>query len=238
MAISLVSKVWAIDMQTGRKFVLVALCDAANDDGACFVCVETIAYKCGLSIRAVQGHLIDLAKSGLISREERSGRSSIYTVNVDALDAHAKHEFWERRQMMKKTPAKSAGVQNLHPLTPAESAPTPAESAHPPAESAPITVTYPSPNVSLKAKAKTSPLPIDFVLTDSDTDFAVSRCVALTEFDSFVNYHRAKGSRMACWHAAWRTWVLNAVKFAAKASSGSKYDPYASGAVGLAGGQQ
>lgn len=33
------------------------------------------------------------------------------------------------------------------------------------------------------------------------------------EFESFCNHHKAKGSTMASWEAAWQTWVRNAVKF-------------------------
>jgi DNA-binding transcriptional ArsR family regulator len=135
MAVSLITKAWPIKMQTGRKFVLVALCDAANDDGACFLCVETIAYKCGLSVRAVQGHLVDLEAVGLVARDARPGRSSIYSVNVEALDDCEKHEYWVKRQRGYKTPAESAPPQ--------KTADTPAESAPAPAESAPITITYP-----------------------------------------------------------------------------------------------
>ena len=36
------------------------------------------------------------------------------------------------------------------------------------------------------------------------------------EWDSFCNYHRAKGSRMSNWTAAWRTWCGNALRFEAK----------------------
>lgn len=36
------------------------------------------------------------------------------------------------------------------------------------------------------------------------------------EAEKFRNYHRAKGSKMADWRAAWRTWILNACKFAAE----------------------
>jgi hypothetical protein len=36
------------------------------------------------------------------------------------------------------------------------------------------------------------------------------------EVVKFVNYHQAKGSTMASWDAAWRTWVGNALTFAAE----------------------
>jgi hypothetical protein len=40
------------------------------------------------------------------------------------------------------------------------------------------------------------------------------------EFEQFTDYHRAKGTVMKDWDAAWRTWVRNAVKFAAGGSTG------------------
>jgi len=39
---------------------------------------------------------------------------------------------------------------------------------------------------------------------------------AAREFAAFADYHRARGSTMADWDAAWRTWVRNAVAFAAR----------------------
>lgn len=123
MSISLISQVWPINMQTGCKFVLVSLCDTANDDGECFMCVSTIAFKCGMSVRAVQGHLACLEKNGVIFREERTGRSSIYSVNLAVLNAIPRHPLWLQREKLR----------------------TPADSAPPPADSAPITVTIPLP---------------------------------------------------------------------------------------------
>jgi DNA-binding transcriptional ArsR family regulator len=146
-------------MQTGRKFVLVSLCDAANDDGACFLCVETLAYKTGMSVRAVQGHLADLEKQGYIMREDRLGRSSIYSVNVLALENAEKHQFWVKRQRGYITPAESAPPQILH-KTPAESAPAPAESA-------PITVTYPSLNLKSNGNTKTLALLVSMNVCES-----------------------------------------------------------------------
>ena len=146
MALSLITKTWPIVMQPGRKFVLVALCDAANDDGECFLCVETIAYKTGMGIRTVQGHLIGLEADSFIWREDRLGRSSIYSVNIETLEVAEKSPLWIKRQLMKRTPAKSAGVKT----TPAETAPTPAKSAGAPAGTAPIPVSHPPINQEKK----------------------------------------------------------------------------------------
>lgn len=33
------------------------------------------------------------------------------------------------------------------------------------------------------------------------------------QFEQFTNHHRAKGSVMACWESAWKTWYTNSVAF-------------------------
>lgn len=35
------------------------------------------------------------------------------------------------------------------------------------------------------------------------------------ETESFLDHHTAKGTLFSDWSAAWRTWIRNAVKFAA-----------------------
>lgn len=212
MALSLITKAWPIVMQTGRKFVLVALCDAANDDGECFLCVETIAYKCGMGLRTVQGHLIDLETDGFIWREERLGRSSIYSVNVVTLEDAEKNTLWVKRQLMKRTPAKSAGVKSAQ--TPAEPAPTPAVPAEAPAEPAPIPVSHPSPNQKNNNKARECILPIDFEPNATAKAMAAELGVDhVTELAAFSDHHTARGSTFKDWQAAFRTWLRNSVKF-------------------------
>jgi hypothetical protein len=41
----------------------------------------------------------------------------------------------------------------------------------------------------------------------------------LAAFEKFKAHHLAKGSAMADWNAAWRTWVLREVEYATKASA-------------------
>jgi DNA-binding transcriptional ArsR family regulator len=106
MSIALMTEAWKADMPSGRKFVLLSLCDNANDQGECYPSIPMIAKRCSMSERAVQGHVQDLRKAGILAIHERHGRSSIYTINPRRIC----------------TPAESAPPQNLHP-TPAESAP-------------------------------------------------------------------------------------------------------------------
>jgi DNA-binding transcriptional ArsR family regulator len=129
MSIKLMSAAWKLPgMNSGAKLVMLALCDNASDEGLCFPSVQTIAEKCSMGERTVQGHIAAFESSGLLSRNERPGRSTIYMLNVRKIC----------------TPAESAPPQNLH-HTPAESAPPPPQNLRPaPAESAPITINEPS----------------------------------------------------------------------------------------------
>jgi hypothetical protein len=172
MALSLMADVWPLDLKSGKKFILLALADSAHDDGSTFFCVDTLAYKTGQCERTVQNHLADLEADGLISKRERPGRSSVFTVNAEAVRGWRRHADWIKRDAMKKkpravamdTPAESAPQQNLHPakpappqeLRPAEPAPTPAKSAPAPAESAPSILSLP---LSLSREEKIAPPP-------------------------------------------------------------------------------
>ena len=63
---------------TTAKFVLVALCDSANDQGECYPSVTSLMEKCSLSDRGVQRAITELEQSGYLRREFRSGRSTVY----------------------------------------------------------------------------------------------------------------------------------------------------------------
>lgn len=97
---------------TGRKMVLLAFADAANDDGLTWIALESergkldMRTKCSMSMRALQGHVAALEADGWIERHETIGKGCIWRVHG--------------------TPANSAGVNGA---TPANSAPPPANSA-------------------------------------------------------------------------------------------------------------
>lgn len=96
----------------GKKLVLLAFADAANDDGLCWIAVESergkldLRTKASASARAVQAHIAALEREGFIERHETIGKGCIWRVHA--------------------TPANSAGVNGA---TPANLAPPPANSA-------------------------------------------------------------------------------------------------------------
>lgn len=128
MSIRLMTDAWKSNMPAGRKMVLLALCDNANDQGECYPSISMLAEKCSMSERSVFSHIAELEKVGAVVRQNRAGRSTVYQLDPCKFC----------------TPANSAPLQPLHP-TPATVAPQPLQILHPtPANSAPITVIEPS----------------------------------------------------------------------------------------------
>jgi DNA-binding transcriptional ArsR family regulator len=174
----MISLAWPLKMASGLKFVLVSICDAANDDGETFLCLDTIAYKTGLSVRAAQRHLRDLEDMGYISKEERLGRSSIYSVNYEILSDAEKHPAWlkreEIRQRKYKTPAdlsplKIEKTSEEQLLTGDKLSPAPADLSPAPADLSPITVTKRFFN-DLKPSVESKSRPEGKINFDADTN--------------------------------------------------------------------
>jgi hypothetical protein len=88
MSIALMTEVWRLDMAPTDKMVLLALADAANDDGVTWMAVKSrkgdkldLLTKCSLSERGVQGALKRLVEGGYLTRMDRPGRGVIWTVH-------------------------------------------------------------------------------------------------------------------------------------------------------------
>ena len=131
MSIRLMNTAWGMQLQTGRKFVLVALADQANDLGECFPSIATIARRCSMSQRAVQQHISGLEKDGFILRDIRAGRSTVYRLVIDTTPAESapqssktvskKIVSVEANKDAASSPSESTNPSNI--CTPAESAP-------------------------------------------------------------------------------------------------------------------
>jgi hypothetical protein len=81
VSIAVMSAAWKADVGATDKIVLLALADRADDSGKCWPGVGTLAKKCGLSDRTVQRSIQALSDAGHLSREDRSGTSSIYFIH-------------------------------------------------------------------------------------------------------------------------------------------------------------
>lgn len=72
--------IWLMQISTSNKFVLLKLADCADADHIAFPGIAEIAWSTGISARQVQRSLKELHRAGLIRRQFRQNRSSIYTV--------------------------------------------------------------------------------------------------------------------------------------------------------------
>lgn len=87
MSTIIMAAVWPLQgMSAAQKAVLVSLADQANDDGACWPAVDTIAMRTCLSERAVQEALRWLQATGAVFRQYRENKSSVYTVTPQGYD--------------------------------------------------------------------------------------------------------------------------------------------------------
>jgi hypothetical protein len=91
--------VWESDVQpAGKRLVLLALADSANDEGVCWPHMATIARKAGIGVSSARKACAALEEEGLLEREYRkvlttagneTNKSSIYTLNPQKLAARA-----------------------------------------------------------------------------------------------------------------------------------------------------
>lgn len=208
MSIALMTNAWKMDMQCGRKMVLLAMCDSASDDGKCWPSIETLMQKCSMGERTVQQHLAVMEADGIIKRDMRAGRSTVYNIDPRKLC----------------TPAESAPPHISHPAdsapTPADSAPQPPQNPHPtPADFAPRNVKEPSKEPSKKRKvARGSRLPADWKLLGKHAKAALEIEPKWTEAeirmigDKFKDHWIAasgNGASKLDWDATWRNWCRN-----------------------------
>ncbi|HIE5554032.1 helix-turn-helix domain-containing protein [Pseudomonas aeruginosa] len=141
MSTIIMSACWPLQgMSPAQKAVLISLADQANDQGVCWPAVDSIAMRCCLSKRAVQQAIKWLRSVGIVSVEERQGRSTMYSV----------------------TPAAYAPPQEMHPsskCTRAGNAPTPADAAPPPPQDMHPTPAASAPRTVIEPSGEPSPLP-------------------------------------------------------------------------------
>ena len=81
MSIAAMNWVWSLRLRPSVKFVLLALADAADDNGVCWPSVATIANKTCLEDRSVQRILSKVKMDGLLEIERRYKNAGAPTSN-------------------------------------------------------------------------------------------------------------------------------------------------------------
>ena len=235
MAISVTNWVWNRSRSRhGARLVLLFIADSMRTDGGwAWPSNKEISCKTGLTARAVQSALADLAKLGELEVQYNGGpkgcnRYRVLTTPAESAPPQNLHPAESgppqdlpgdaSSQVSTEDPADSAGGADIAP--PQISTPTPAESAD-------GTVIEPKPKnspteSSKRADAKTrgTRIPDDFTVTAEMAEWARKEVPGLIaaglgkyETDKFIDHwHQASGAnaRKVDWTAAWRNWMRRA----------------------------
>ncbi len=111
-----------------RKFVLVAMCDMANDadHGLTYPSIATIATHCSVDRRTVERAIKELEADGFLVADRRPGMKSRYQINLEKLNQAHTDYMAERSGNLRQKVAGGAESQA------AESRITPGNESHPP----------------------------------------------------------------------------------------------------------
>lgn len=86
MSVHYIAKVWALEIPSTPKLVLLSLADQANDKGICWPSQPHIAKRCSLSDRAVRVQLTFLEEAKVIRRNVRAGVGTTFTLTLPDAD--------------------------------------------------------------------------------------------------------------------------------------------------------
>lgn len=163
----------------------------------------------------VSNMLAKLQSNGFIDRYEANGIACIQ------IKAFAKHQTPHIREAASTLPSAEQGTTKAvskHNLGNAEASPRSPDSGFLiPDTPYLIPDSLIGQDKPAKQAKRRSQIPNDFYPNDDNLfAFNKTRLNLGEEIGKFMDHHQAKGSLMADWQAAWRTWVSNGVKFAAK----------------------
>jgi hypothetical protein len=206
MSIALMSIAWRMAMPATDKMVLLALADAANDDGVTWLPINGRAGKQGLiqktslGERCIQLCIRRLESAGHLTRDERPGKGVLYTVHPQAA------------LPLESTPARRAPRMPCAPhqmrKTPAPRAPKPSSNQLPEEASA-----------SSSPEKRASRIPADWTTPPIDSLPPNARVLARqwpdgayeAEAEAHHNFWLAEGgarARKVDWTRAWSNRIV------------------------------
>lgn len=210
---------WAWEQQglkASTKLVLLSLADRAGEDHVCYPSTSRLELDTGLYRETIFSATRELEEGGLLVVEKAVGRANRYRL-IGVTSRHNPSAFADQSEKAYQS-AKADPTSREKPTTTSRQKPT---------QNLPI---EPTKNQSLaKTEKSTSAkrvnrkvqMPPDFDLSPNRRLLAIEHWTGRGrpdldpdhEFEKFVNHHRSRGSTMADWDAAWKTWYCNAVQY-------------------------
>jgi len=176
LGLDLAARLWRCALPRGAsKLVLQCFCHHVNNaSGLCWPSIGRVALMCGLSVRAVQGHVRRLVAAGILRPRLRAGHATRYTVDLSGLTPLAFASAPGAGVVAAPdAPWQGAGAA-VHPAP----APTTAACAAPPAEN-----DAPPPQVSTPTPAASAPGTVFNLQQNPEGTGARPSPVALTQVE-------------------------------------------------------
>lgn len=215
MCNDLINAVWELDVRPpGRKFVLMALADRANEEGVCWPSQEWLSHACGMSRRMVMKHLRSLESKGLVVRIGYHKRARAYQLTIEPGDASTPEpEFEGTVEPEFSEPEFTLEPQFAHEVN---------QGSHFSGTRVPPNPQEPSLNLQggVGEKRRASRLPDDWKLDEAGRGYARQKGFqdsAIDDMaDNFAEHWQnktGKASTKLDWSRAWQTWVRNQAKW-------------------------
>ena len=176
LGLDLAAQLWRCALPRGAsKLVLQCFCHHVNNaSGLCWPSIGRVALMCGLSARAVQGHVRRLVAAGILRPRLRIGHATRYTVHLDGLTPLA----FASAPGAGGVAAPDAPWQGVGTVAHPAPAPAPAACAVPPAEN-----DAPPPQVSTPTPAESAPRTVFNLQENPEGIGAPASPVALTRIE-------------------------------------------------------
>lgn len=225
--------------KSSELLVLLSMADRAGDDHTCWPSIARIVKDTKLNEKTVNTALKGLIEQDLIVDTGRrmggTGRVKVYQL----VGVQGRDELQERpvntKKKVKNNKPEIGGIKNddksntpkngILPFLPCNT-PEIGGTKYPQYRgSEPITLEpnkepnniLGSPPANATKKQSTNcPYPNDFSVDQSMVDWLNEKRITAPwqlETEKFANHHIAKGSMFKDWRAAWRTWMLNSMKY-------------------------
>lgn len=211
MSISLMSAVWQLDLDASHKIVLLALADAANDEGFCWPGMASLCRKASKSERTVQGAIQQLVDMGHLTRREVPGKGCTYTVHPRRNCGGAETAG---AQKLRDTPAEIAGKPSMNHKTSGAKAPSVSRGAG--------KRTFEQVYGTDKQRQAFGVLAVQWAMGELKWRPQDARA----EYARFVDSNIANGRTYKDWLAAWRNWCRSEFCVTAKSYSADDATAY------------